>query len=69
MAKVYLSAKLPTVATELLQKAGIDFAVYDGDGLITTAELIKHVHDCQVLITPLSTQVNQAVINAAPSSN
>ena len=66
MAKVYLSAKLPTVATELFQKAGIDFAVYDGDGLITTDELIKHVADCQVLITPLSTQVNKVVIDAAP---
>lgn len=66
MATVYLSAKLPTVATKLLDEAGLDYAVYDGDGLITKDELLKHVGDCQVLITPLSTQVDAEVIDAAP---
>ncbi len=66
MATVYLSAKLPTIATKLLDKAGLDYEVYDGEGLITKEELLKHVGDCQVLITPLSTQVDQEVIDAAP---
>lgn len=66
MAIVYLSAKLPTIATKLLDKAGLDYEVYDGEGLITKEELLKHVGDCQVLITPLSTQVDQEVIDAAP---
>lgn len=66
MATVYLSAKLPTITTKLLDAAGIDYEVYDGEGLITKDELLKHVGDCQVLITPLSTQVDAAVIDAAP---
>ena len=66
MATVYLSAKLPTIATKLLDQAGLDYEVYDGDGLITKEELLMHVGDCQVLITPLSTQVDQDVIDAAP---
>ena len=66
MATVYLSAKLPTIATKLLDSAGLDYKVYDGDGLITKDELLKHVGDCQVLITPLSTQVDAEVIDAAP---
>ncbi|MBU3830461.1 MAG: hydroxyacid dehydrogenase, partial [Candidatus Limosilactobacillus merdavium] len=66
MATVYLSAKLPKVASQILDKAAIHYDVYDGEGLITKDELIKHVKDCQVLITPLSTQVDQDVIDAAP---
>lgn len=66
MATVYLSAKLPTIATKLLDHAGLDYEVYDGEGLITKEELLKHVGDCQVLITPLSTQVDAEVIEAAP---
>ena len=66
MATVYLSAKLPKVATEILNKAAIHYEVFDGTGLISKDELIKHVKDCKVLITPLSTQVDQEVIDAAP---
>lgn len=64
MATVYLSAKLPKVATEILNKAAIHYEVFDGKGLISKDELIKHVKDCKVLITPLSTQVDQEVIGA-----
>lgn len=67
MATVYLSAKLPKVASNMLDQAGIDYEVFDGDGLITKDELLKHVTDCKVLITPLSTQVDKDVINAAPN--
>ena len=66
MATVYLSAKLPKAATEILNKAAIHYEVFDGTGLISKDELIKHVKDCKVLITPLSTQVDQEVIDAAP---
>lgn len=67
MAKVYLSAKLPQIAGQLLEAANIDYDVFSGTGLITKAQLIAHMHDCQVLITPLSTQVDQEVIAAAPN--
>lgn len=67
MATVYLSAKLPEVASKMLDQAGIDYEVFAGDGLITKDELLKHVTNCQVLITPLSTQVDKDVIDAAPN--
>ncbi len=67
MATVYLSAKLPEVASKMLDQSGIDYEVFDGEGLITKDELLKHVPDCQVLITPLSTQVDKDVIDAAPN--
>lgn len=67
MATVYLSAKLPEVASKMLDQAGIDYEVFDGNGLITKDELLKHVTDCKVLITPLSTQVDKEVIDAAPN--
>lgn len=66
MATVYLSAKLPAIATKILDQAKLDYEVFDGEGLITKDELLKHVGDCQVLITPLSTQVDRDVIDAAP---
>lgn len=66
MATVYVSAKLPKVATELLEQAGIDYEFYQGDGLISKEELMRRIHDTQVLITPLSTTVDAEVLNAAP---
>lgn len=66
MATVYVSAKLPTVATNMLKQAGIDYEVYQGSGLISKDELIRHIYDSRVLITPLSTKVDADVLNAAP---
>lgn len=66
MATVYLSAKLPKKAAQLLTKANIDYAVYQGTGLISKQELLANLHDTQVLITALSTQVDEEVLNAAP---
>lgn len=65
MTQVYLSAKLPKLATDMLEKAGLSYEVYDGEGLITKAELLAHVKDIEVLITPLSTPVDVDVIAAA----
>ena len=66
MSKIYLSAKLPELGTNLLKEAGLDYQVYEGSGLISKKELIENVADCQVLICPLSTQVDREVIDAAP---
>lgn len=66
MSKIYLSAKLPELGTNLLKKAGLDYQVYEGVGLISKKELIKNISDCEVLICPLSTQVDREVIDAAP---
>lgn len=66
MSKIYLSAKLPELGTNLLKEAGLDYQVYEGIGLISKKELIKNISDCEVLICPLSTQVDREVIDAAP---
>ena len=66
MTQVYLTAPLPAVATELLEQAGITYEIFAGPGLITKAELLAHVAEIEVLITPLSTQVDEEVIAAAP---
>lgn len=66
MSKVYLSAKLPEVATKTLTDAGLAVSVFAGDGLISHEELLKNVTDADFLITPLSTKVDKAIIDAAP---
>lgn len=66
MSTVYLSAKLPELGTNLLEAAGLDYSVFDGKGLITKQELINNLVDCEILICPLSTQVDREVIAAAP---
>lgn len=66
MSKVYLSAKLPEVATKTLTDAGLDVSVFAGDGLISHEELLKNVTDADFLITPLSTKVDKVIIDAAP---
>jgi D-3-phosphoglycerate dehydrogenase len=67
MATVYISAQLPKVATAFLDKANIDYEVYAGAGLISKNELMKKVRQAKVLITPLSTQVDKEVLEAAPN--
>ncbi len=66
MSKVYLSAKLPEVATEKLSENGLDVSTFSGEGLISHDELLKAVTDIDFLITPLSTKVDKAIIDAAP---
>ena len=67
MSKIYLSAKLPELGTQLLKEAALEYKVFEGTGLISKKELLKNVADCQVLICPLSTQVDREVIDAAPN--
>lgn len=67
MSKIYLSAKLPELGTQLLKEAALEYKVFEGTGLISKKELLKNVADCEVLICPLSTQVDREVIDAAPN--
>lgn len=66
MSKVFLSAKLPVVTTQILADQYLDVVMYTGTGLITQTELLSQVREIDYLITPLSTQVDAAVIDAAP---
>lgn len=67
MAKIFISAAIPTSGITALQQAGFEPAVYQGTGLISQSELIAGVADAEVLITSLSTQVDQTVIDQAPN--
>ncbi|MGM0214635.1 2-hydroxyacid dehydrogenase family protein [Enterococcus sp. AZ109] len=67
MSRIFLSAKIPSIGTKLLDKAELDYQVFDGTGVISKEELIENITDCQVLICPLSTIVDQAVIDQAPN--
>lgn len=67
MARVYITAPLPARATEILDKAQLAYEAFAGPGLIDKQTLLDHVGDCEVLITPLSTQVDEEVLAAAPA--
>lgn len=67
MAKVFISDRIPTAAADTLKQAGLTVSAYDGDGLISHAELVKQVADVDFLIATLSTQVDADVIAAAPN--
>lgn len=66
MVNVFIAAKIPKQAHDLLVAAGIQVTEYTGDALISHDELLKSVTDCDALITALSTQVDQTIIDAAP---
>ncbi|ALB28515.1 2-hydroxyacid dehydrogenase family protein [Companilactobacillus heilongjiangensis] len=66
MANVLITAAIPQAALEILQKAGLNVESYTGDALITKDELMKRIVGKDYLITPLSTQVDQDVIDADP---
>lgn len=66
MSRIFLSAKIPAAGTKLLDEAQLDYQVFENEGVISKEELLKKVQDCQVLICPLSTTVDQAIIDHAP---
>lgn len=66
MANVFITAAIPQAALKVLQNAGLNVESYTGSDLITKDELIKKVAGKDYLITPLSTQVDQDVIDADP---
>ncbi|KGH71372.1 2-hydroxyacid dehydrogenase family protein [Oenococcus oeni] len=66
MKNVLITAELPQVANSILQQAGLNVEIFKGDKLITKKELLDKVKDKDFLITSLSTDVDEDVINAAP---
>ncbi|OIK74227.1 2-hydroxyacid dehydrogenase family protein [Oenococcus oeni] len=66
MKNVLITAELPQVANSILQQAGLNVEIFTGDKLITKKELLDKVKDKDFLITFLSTDVDEDVINAAP---
>ncbi len=66
MKNVLITAELPQVANSILQQASLNVEIFTGDKLITKKELLDKVKDKDFLITSLSTDVDEDVINAAP---
>lgn len=65
MSKVFIAGEIPEQALQILNQNKIEIDMYTGKQLIDQETLIEHVKDTDYLITPLSTNVNQVVINAA----
>ncbi|KRM71441.1 NAD(P)-dependent oxidoreductase [Lacticaseibacillus brantae] len=66
MARVFISDKIPAVAADQLQQAGLDVVAYAGDGLIDHDELKRQVASADFLISTLSTTVDADIIESAP---
>lgn len=66
MSRIFLSAKIPTRGTKLLDEANLDYEIFENEGVIPKKELLEKVQDCQVLICPLSTTVDRDIIDQAP---
>ncbi|EHJ07861.1 2-hydroxyacid dehydrogenase family protein [Staphylococcus simiae] len=64
MEKVYVAGTIPEVGLKLLQEHFDVVDVYEGDGLIDKDTLIEGVKDATALISLLSTNVDQDVIDA-----
>lgn len=63
---VFIADKIPEEALQILKKSGLTFEMYQGEELIDKKTLMDKVSDVKYLITPLSTQVDKEVIDAAP---
>lgn len=66
MSKVFIARAIPEHALEILKDANLSVDMFNGEKLIDQDTLIQKVKDSDYLITPLSTQVDQTVIDAAP---
>ncbi|ARJ50455.1 NAD(P)-dependent oxidoreductase [Staphylococcus lutrae] len=63
MKKVFIAGPIPEKGLELL-KAHFEIEMYDGDGIIDKATLKKGVKDAFGLVSLLSTEVDQEVIDS-----
>lgn len=64
MEKVYIAGAIPEVGLNLL-KEHFEVEMYEGEGIIDKATLMEGVKDASALISILSTNVDQEVIDSA----
>ncbi|EKU48978.1 2-hydroxyacid dehydrogenase family protein [Staphylococcus massiliensis] len=65
MKKVFVAGPIPEIALDLL-KEDFEIDMYEGEGIIPKEELKAGVKDAFALISLLSTNVDQEVIDSAP---
>lgn len=66
MTKVFIAGEIPEKALQVLKQTDIEIEMFKGEQLIAHDTLLKKVKDVNYLITPLSTQVDQEIIDGAP---
>lgn len=64
MVKVYIAGAIPEVGLNLL-KEHFEVEMYEGEGIIDKETLMEGVKDASALISILSTNVDQEVIDSA----
>lgn len=64
---VFIADQIPEQALQILRENNLSFEMYQGEKLIDKATLLNKVASVKYLITPLSTQVDQDIIDAAPN--
>ena len=64
MEKVYIAGAIPEVGLNLL-KEHFEVEMYEGEGIIDKETLMEGVKDASALISILSTNVDQEVIDSA----
>lgn len=64
---VFIADQIPAQALQILKDNQITFEMYQGEKLIDKATLLEKVVSAKYLLTPLSTQVDQEVLAAAPN--
>jgi len=62
--KVFITRAIPDAGIQLLKKNGFEVSVYKKDNPIPLKELIKHIKDCDALISLLSDKIDKEVIDS-----
>ena len=62
--KVFITRAIPEAGIQLLKKKGFEVSVYKKDNPIPRKELIKHIKDCNALISLLSDKIDKEVIDS-----
>nr|WP_263314217.1 2-hydroxyacid dehydrogenase family protein [Mammaliicoccus sp. Marseille-Q6498] len=66
MAKVFITGEIPARGLDLL-KEHFEVEVFKGEKLITKDEILQKVQDVDAIISPLSTNIDKEIIDAAPN--
>jgi glyoxylate reductase len=61
--KVFITREIPSTGINLLKKKGFEVSVYKKDQQIPQKEFLKHVKDCDAVISLLTDKIDKGVIH------
>jgi glyoxylate reductase len=64
--RVLVTRRIPAAGLELLQAAGLELDVYEGDGAIPRPEMLRRSRGVEAILSLLTDRVDAAVMDAAP---